>query len=286
MLKKRIIGAVISKNGIAVQSFNFKKYLPIGGVGVALEYLDNWGIDEIILVDIDATRKGKTDVLNNLKSYVKNCFVPLTYGGGLHNMSDVHLAFNNGADKVSFNQAFIHKPDIVEQTAAQFGTQGVVASIDFIENEDRLVLYDYVAQKPMKVDIISAVKKAQNLGAGEVLLNAVDRDGRYSGFAVDALKELEGLSIPIILMGGGRTASHFHEAFSNTNVSGLGAANMFHFVEHSVAKLRSQIRELEIRPNPFFNYDIHHFTEDQRLEKLPDHVLSDLLYQKLNDQKI
>ena len=286
MLKKRIIATVLVQNGIVVQSKGFRSYLPVGTVVISLEFLDKWGIDEIILLDISASRKKKQVVLENLDDLTRKCFVPITYGGGLDNISIVHEAFRKGADKVAFNAAFLNNKEVIAQTVAEYGQQSVVLSLDFFEKEDGSFLYDYLNRKITTIPINESIIQAQMLGIGELMLNCVNRDGKYNGFAVETVKKLTKLNVPLILSGGGRTAEHFKEAFDLPQISALAAANMFHFVEHSVTKLKARLKNEEIRTDSLFTYHDHTFELDQRLQKLPDGVLDDLFYEKICDQTI
>lgn len=286
MLKKRIIGIVIVKNNIVVQSYGFKKYLPVGSVNITLEYLDNWGIDEIILLDISATKNKSTTVLSDLKNHVKKCFVPLTYGGGLTSIEQVSLAFKSGADKVSFNNAFLHHPNIIRQTSLEYGAQSCVISVDVVKIKDNYKVYDYSEGTMTDLKIEDALQKIQDIGAGEILVNSVDRDGSYQGYDKELTNYFNTTKIPLILAGGARVASHFSDLFTSTNINALAAGNMFHFVEHSVTKLKSIISSELIREDDIVNYSEHKFEEDQRIIKLSDETLKDLMYQRLADKEI
>ena len=286
MLKKRIIATVIVKDGIVVQSKTFNKYLPVGKISVSLEFLDKWGIDEIVLLDISASKNGSKLVIEQLQDAVKNCFVPLTYGGGLKNMSMVHSVFHKGADKVSLNRAFFNDKDLISNVAKEFGKQSVVVSLDFVEKNGKALLYDYYNAKETKTDLKDAIIEAEQLGIGEILINCVNRDGMYNGYAINTIKSLKELSVPLIIAGGARGYMDFEECLNLHQVSGLAAGNMFHFVEHSVTKLKSQLKSKLIRKNLDFNYDNHTLSFDQRLEKLDDNKLEKFLYEKLLDREI
>ena len=286
MLKKRIIANVIVKNGIVVQSNQFKSYLPVGKIDVTLEFLDKWGIDEIILLDISATANNSSNVLNKLQQVVKNCFVPLTYGGGLKNLRMVHNAFYQGADKVSFNDAFFNNRELISKVSKEFGRQSFVLSIDFVEINEKAFVYNYIKSKTTKITLQEAITNAENLGVGEVLINCVNRDGMYNGFAINTIKSLQKSSLPIIIAGGAREPSHFQECLKLDKISAMAAGNMFHFVEHSVTKLKRMLKSKLIRKNLEFNYNDHLINSDQRIEKLSDEKLNSFLYQKLLDKDI
>lgn len=286
MLKKRIIAAVIAKDGVVVQSNQFKTYLPVGKIDVTLEFLDSWGIDEIVLLDISATKNGSSLVLDQLQEIVRNCFVPLTYGGGLRNISMVHKAFEKGADKVCFNSAFFNNQELISMVTEEFGKQSVVLSLDFIEEKDNSFLYNYQTGCSTNTTLQDAITKAEKMGVGEILINCVNRDGMYNGFAYETVKLLNNLSVPLIITGGARKASHFADCLNLKQVSAMAAGNMFHFVEHSVTKLKAQLKNKLIRKNLEFNYENHVIQEDQRIQKLSDSSLNEFLYEKLIDRDI
>lgn len=286
MLKKRVIAIVIVKDGIVVQSKEFKKYLPVGNISITLEFLDQWGVDEIVLLDISATKNNRNDVIDNLQESVRKCFVPLTYGGGLNNIEIVHDTFKKGADKVSFNHAFFNNPDLVSKTASEFGQQSVMVSIDFIEKNGEAWVYNYQTCEKKDITLQKAIYKAESLGVGEILINCVNRDGMYNGFAIETVKSLEKSSVPLILAGGARTSEHFLELLALDHISAMAAGNMFHFVEHSVTKLKSNLESELVRKDAEFNYLSHTIISDQRINKLPDEVLESFLYEKLLDRDI
>ena len=286
MLKKRIIATVIVKNGIVVQSKCFENYLPVGKIDVSLEFLDKWGIDEIILLDISATINNSSYVLDRLQQAVKNCFVPLTYGGGLKNLKMVHDAFFKGADKVSFNDAFFNNQDLISQVSKEFGKQSVVLSIDFVELNGGAFVFNYKKSEITKIPLQEAIINAENLGVGEILINCVNRDGMYNGFAINTLKSLKKSALPIIIAGGARDPSHFEECLKIDNISAMAAGNMFHFVEHSVTKLKRRLKSNLIRKNLEFNYNDHMICSDQRIKKLSDEKLDEFLYEKILDKDI
>ena len=286
MLKNRIIGLVIVKNGIVVQSKKFRQYLPVGDPKITLEYFDKWGIDEIILLDISATSSGETKTLNVLDEITSNCFVPVTYGGGLNSKERIYKAFNNGADKVSFNYILGKKNDLIQNTIKEFGRQSVVASIDFIETDNGNKVYDYSKNKNSNKNLYEFVEYIDNLGVGEILINCVNRDGTYNGFSLDSIKELKNIKAQLILSGGARKVKHFKKGFKIKNLSALAASNMFHFYEHSVSKLKANLKDCNIRQNNNILYDSHIFDSDLRIKKLNDNKLESLIYKKLIDEDI
>lgn len=286
MHKKRIIGIIIVKNGIVVQSINFNKYLPVGSIPIALQYLDNWGIDEIVIIDIDATRYGTKSILENLDLHSRNCFVPITYAGGLADIDSVRMAFKKGADKVMFNHSFISDPSLIQNTIKIFGSQSTIVSIDFVKNDNEYYVYNYLDGNRSNQSVKNLVDRAIDLEVGEILLNSVDNDGRYNGFEHRVLDELGDVQVPLILAGGAREADHFTKVFKKYNIDALAAGNMFNFVEHSAIKLKASMGLPDLRYDSYVNYRRQKLYDDQRLEKHDDEYLSELLYVKLLDRKI
>ena len=147
MLTKRIIASLIVRNGIVVQSFGFKKYLPIGKPAIALEYLSKWDIDEIILLDISSRKVEKSPNYEFIRKAVTKCFVPLTVGGGINSTEEIQKVLQSGADKVSFNNALINDHHLVQEASKLFGSQCVIASIDYLNVGGEFKVYDYLNKK-------------------------------------------------------------------------------------------------------------------------------------------
>lgn len=250
MLKKRIAAVLLVRNGIVVQSIGFGKYLPIGRPEIAVEFLNEWGIDEIILLDISATRLMKSPDIEMVNRVAKKCFVPLTVGGGITTLDHVRRLIRNGADKIAINQIAINSPNFINDVADIYGSQCVVASIDVCKtNNGKYQVFDYISSLKIKLTPEELAKKYSDNGAGEILLNSVDRDGSKAGFDLDLIALIsESISVPVICCGGAALPSHFLEVFTKTNVEAAAAANFFHYTEHSVTSLKAFLQnEISIR---------------------------------------
>ena len=284
MIKKRIIAVVPVLNNIVVQSFNFNKYLPIGRVDVTLEFLSRWGIDEIVLLDISKDKSNP--LLYSLKGHIQKCFVPITYGGGLNSIDRVKTAFKNGADKVSFNSCFTNDKELIKKTSSLYGEESIVISVDYsYDLNNHPFIYNYMTNKVTNISLYKYIEDSVSLGVGEILLNNVDKDGQYNGFDTKIIPIQEKYKTPIIFTGGARTSEHFLKGFNN-GAETLAAANLFHFTEHSVAKLKSNLNKIHIRKNPSFNYETHLINKFQRIKKLDDNLLDNMLYKKIEDHNI
>lgn len=288
MLKKRVVATVVVKDGIVVQSINFKKYLPVGKPPIALEFLNQWGIDEIILIDIYASRNKKEPDYNMVSKASKKCFVPLTVGGGISKIEHIEKLMQCGADKISLNNASIYQPKLISSAAHIFGDQCVVVSIDAILTNSGYKVYDYLNNKIINEHPSEHAKKSVELGAGEILINSVDRDGSYLGFDYELINSISKVvSVPVICSGGAKNADDFIKVFEKTNVSAASAANFFHFYEHSVNITKCGIKKkTEVRLETHADYIENEFDENYRLQKKSDHELEEMLFVRIEKEVI
>lgn len=288
MLKKRVVATVIVKDGIVVQSINFNKYRPIGKPNIALEFLSKWGIDEIILLDISATKNKTSPAFDLIASASKNCFVPLTVGGGITRVEHIQNLMHCGADKISLNSSAIYNPNLITSAANIFGDQCVVVSIDAVKTSTGYKVYDYLKKQSLNIEPSDFAKKIVDLGAGEILINSVDRDGSYSGYDLDLINQVSNnVKVPVICCGGAKNANDFLKVFQKTNVSAASAANFFHFYEHSVNITKSALkREIDVRLETHANYNDNIFDEDFRLQKKNDKELEEMLFVRITKEII
>lgn len=288
MLKKRVVATLVVKNGIVVQSINFKKYLPIGKPSVAMEYLNQWGVDEIVLIDISASRNIKDPNYSMITRASEKCFVPLTVGGGISKLEHIQKLMHCGADKISLNTATIHNPELITSAAKIFGDQCIVVSIDAISTAEGYRVYDYLNNNILDISPAIFAKKAVELGAGEILINSVDRDGSYLGFDIELINSVcELVNVPVICCGGAKNADDFVQVFQNTNVSAASAANFFNFFEHSVNITKSGIkRKMDVRLETYADYKENSFDENYRLLKKTDDELKEMLFVRIEKEVI
>lgn len=289
MLKRRIIAVVVVSGSIAVQSIGFRKYLPLGRPEIAVEYLARWGVDEIILVDISASRDGRGPNNEMVRRVAKNCHVPLTVAGGIKSVRHIGELLSSGADKVCINHAARSKPSFITDAANRYGNQCVVASIDVAMDKNyNPWVYDYLQSNLTEETPIDQASWMQEAGAGEILLNSVERDGSSLGFDNGLISSvLDATTIPIIAVGGAGMPAHFSESFSATGISALAAANIFHFWEHSITVVKSQIGlDIPIRRETGFNYSDAITDIEGRLLKKQDNFLEEMLYVKINQEVI
>jgi cyclase len=288
MLKKRIVASLVVRNGLVVQSIGFRKYLPVGKPNIAVEYLNHWGIDEIVFIDISATKKGHGPDYNMIRNSSEKCFVPLAVGGGISSLNEMKELMHCGADKIVLNQSALKNPQLVSKAASVFGNQCILVSIDVVKTEMGYRVYDYLDQCALQIEPAEFAKRMQNEGAGEVLINSVDKDGFYSGYDIELMNSIcESINIPVIASGGAKNAHDFIEVFKMTNVSGASAANFFHFTEHSVNITKSGIiKEVDVRLETYASYKKANLNEEFRLNKLSDEELENMLFVRIEKEVI
>lgn len=288
MLKKRIAASLIVKDGIVVQSIGFKKFLPLGKPAIAIEFLNQWGIDEIILLDISATKNNLEPDYKMIKNAALKSHVPLTVGGGINNVDQMKELMHSGADKIALNYAALTNRDLISKAAHIFGDQCVVVSIDALNDNGKYKVFDYINKKRLDLSVDKIAAEFQSLGAGEILINSVDRDGSYLGYDIDLINSVcNVVTVPVICCGGAKNAKDFIKVFEETNVSAASAANFFHFTEHSVNVTKSIIKkELDIRLETFADYKDSCYDVNIRLDKKSDEVLENMLFIRIEKEII
>jgi imidazole glycerol-phosphate synthase subunit HisF len=240
MLKKRLIAALPILDGIVVQSIKFEKYLPVGKPEIAVEFLSAWDVDEIILLDISASKNGSIFDLSAIKTISDQCFIPLTVGGGIQSIDQIRDVLTSGADKISINSAAIDRPDFVTEGANIFGGQCIVVSMDVKKMDDSHYEVFRLGFQPTGFDPIDWAQMIEARGAGELLVNSIDRDGTKVGYDISLIRRIsEAVKIPVIALGGVGSPSHFVEGIISGEVDAVAAGNIFHWNEHSAVKIKS-----------------------------------------------
>ena len=258
MLKTRIAATILIRDGVAVQSHDFRRHLPVGRPEIAVEYLNRWGIDEIVLLDMLATREGRAPDPALVERCAARCQVPLAVGGGVRYASDFVDLLHAGADKVVVNTAAVVDPALVTAAAARFGTQCVLVSIDARpDGQGGYRVWTEGGRRETDLTAADWARRAQLLGAGEILLNAIHRDGGGAGFDVGLIRAVaEAVDIPVIAQGGAGHPLHFSEA-ARAGAGAVAAANYWHHTEHSVATTKhflQQAGEPPVRLDTAFDY--------------------------------
>ncbi|MDR3491493.1 MAG: imidazole glycerol phosphate synthase cyclase subunit [Gammaproteobacteria bacterium] len=289
MLKTRVIGTVLVKNNIAVQSIGFNQYLPIGIPEIAINYLDRWGVDEIIVLHLDGRENKLPPTVEQVKSYAAQCQVPLTVGGGITDVSHIKQIIRSGADKVVINSSLIIHPEIIPEGKELFGQQSIVVSIDAKrQNNNTFIAYTHSGRTSTNLTAHSLAKRAVELGAGEIFINSIDQDGSKKGFDLELIRSVvKDIDVPIIACGGAGHPKDIQMAM-HCGAAAVAIGNMFHFTEHSVTTVKQYLKSLSepIRLDSSFQYQDFSFDIHGRPAKLNDNVLDSLRFQYIKEEEI
>lgn len=251
MLKNRLIPVVLLRNGVVVQSKGFQRYQRLGNPVTIVQRLTDWAADELIYLDIsrepgydlgrdDLNATNSSTIIEILNDISSRCFMPLTFGGGIRSLEDAVVRIRAGADKVSINSKPLEEPGFITTCAMEFGTQCVVVSVDALRKEDGTwEVYSGGGKHSTGRTPSAWAAEAESRGAGEILINSIDRDGKGNGYDIELINSVVGaVKIPVIAMGGVGTWEHFSECLQATKVSAIAAANIFHYTENSVYKAK------------------------------------------------
>ena len=247
MVKTRIIPCLDVKDGRVVKGINFLNLIDAGDpVEQAKHYSDN-GADEICFLDISASLENRDTMVNVVEKTANEVFIPLTVGGGISSIENIHALLKAGADKVSINSAAIKNPNIIKQASEYFGNQCIVVAVDAKKHNNDWFVYSHGGTKKTNLFALNWIEKIQDLGAGEILLTSMDKDGTKSGFDNVLLSEVsEFLKIPLIASGGVGTLNHFYDGVVKGKADALLAASVFHFNEISIKEVKKYLKEKNI----------------------------------------
>jgi cyclase len=244
MLTKRIIACLDVNAGRVVKGVCFSDLRDAGDpVEIARRHSDA-GADEIVLLDISATREERTTLLDVVRRAGRELFIPFTVGGGIRSLDEAAAVIEAGADKIAINSAAISNPELISQIAARFGSQAVVVAVDAKREpvNDGWRVWVAGGTKPTGIDVLAWVKEAEERGAGEILLTSMDRDGTKMGFDCEVTSQVfSSVSIPVIASGGAGGASHFVEVFETGRADAALAASIFHYGLSSIRELKSDL---------------------------------------------
>ena len=248
MLKNRIIPCLDVKNGRVVKGINFVELKDAGDPVEQAKIYSDGGADEICFLDITASNENRDTIIDIVKKTAKECFVPLTVGGGvrtIQNITDLLLA---GADKVSINTAAIKDVSFVKEASKKFGSQCIVVAIDAKQIGEDWIVYSAGGTIPTKMELFEWAKEVELRGAGEILFTSMSHDGTKKGFAHNALYRLsQGVNIPIIASGGAGTSQHFIDVFTQGKADAALAASVFHFNEIPLISLKETLKMNHIK---------------------------------------
>lgn len=248
MLAKRIIPCLDVKNGETVKGINFENLQYAGDpIELAKKYSDD-GADELVFLDITATNEGRKTTAQMVEKVAKQVFIPFTVGGGIVSLEDMKRLLQAGADKVAINSAAVKNPDLIKEASDYFGSQCIVVAIDAKRVDDDFYVFINAGQKNTGLKLIDWAKKAEKLGAGEILLTSMDADGTQNGFDLEMTKLVaENLNIPVIASGGaGAFVEHFVDVFEKAHADAALAASIFHYGTLPVKELKNGLKNSNI----------------------------------------
>ena len=254
-LAKRIIPCLDVENGRVVKGVNFVDIRDAGDpVEIARRYNEQ-GADEITFLDITASHEGRDTTVHTVEKIAEQVFIPLTVGGGIRAVEDIRAMLNAGADKVAINTAAIHNPELVREAAQRFGSQCIVVAIDAkrvddVDGAPHWEIFTHGGRKPTGIDAVAWAGKMAELGAGEILLTSMDRDGTKNGFELGVTRAItDAVEIPVIASGGVGTLDHLVDGILLGGADAVLAASIFHFGEFTVpeAKAYMAAKGIEVR---------------------------------------
>lgn len=251
MVAKRIIPCLDVKDGRVVKGTNFVNLKDAGSAVELSERYYHEGADELVFLDITATEEKRKTLIELVRDVAKVIRIPFTVGGGISSLEDIDALLKAGADKVSLNSAIVKKPTLISEASKRFGSQAVVAAIDIKTIDGNSKVFIKGGKDETELEGISWCKRAMELGAGEILLTSMDRDGTRSGYDLENLKAVsEIVSIPVIASGGAGSKEDFLNAFTQANVDACLAAGLFHYGELSIGDLKKYLinNGINVRP--------------------------------------
>lgn len=248
MLKHRVIPCLLLKNGGLVKTIRFKDPKYVGDPINAIRIFNEKEVDELIVLDIDASKNNRNPDFTLLEKIAGECFMPLCYGGGIRSLEDAKILFTLGIEKVSLQSALLEDMNLVSNIAYHYGNQSVVASVDFKRGKfGSLRLYSHLSGKMQKEPKITYLQRVVKAGAGEVLVNYVDRDGTMAGMDYDSIEEIsEALTVPLIVTGGVGSLEDIKKAIvAGASAVAAGSFFVFHGPHKAVLITYPQYQELE-----------------------------------------
>jgi cyclase len=244
MLHKRLITVLTFNDGVL---FRTKLFNP--DYRYTLNFVDAWSVDEIVILDV--TRPGQGNPANFesvVRKFASQCFVPLSVGGGIRSLEDARRMISLGADKVVVNSAMTERPELIAEIAKRYGSQCVVCSIDARRQENgRYEAMTHFATRPTGLDPASWAQRARDLGAGEVLITSVERDGSLSGYDLELCRQVVGaVQLPVLICGGAGKWEHFVEGFMQGGAAAVCTSNIYHFTEASICSAKAYLAKAQV----------------------------------------
>jgi cyclase len=243
MLAKRIIPCLDVKDGRVVKGVNFVNLRDAGDPVENGIFYDTEGADELVFLDITASSDRRRIILDMVKRVAETVHIPFTVGGGIRTVEDVRLILENGADKISINTAAVLNPELIRESAMRFGSQCIIVAIDAKRNiQNSWTVYRDGGRTPTERDAIAWAREACDLGAGEILLTSMDRDGTREGYDIELTSRIaESVPVPVIASGGVGSMEHMYEGLTAGKADAVLAASIFHFREISIREVKEYL---------------------------------------------
>jgi len=247
--KVRVMPTLLFKNVGLVKGIGFDSWRRVGSAMQAVKVYNMREVDELVFLDIIATREGRSPDFDTVDELADECFMPLAVGGGVRTVEDVRRLLKVGADKVVINTAAVETPELIRGVAERFGSQCVVVSIDARQHPDgRYEVYTHSGTRLTGLDPVSFARQAQALGAGEILITSIERDGTMIGYDYDLIRCVsEAVSVPVIASGGAGSYEHMAQALRVGKASAVAAASIFHFTQQTPLEAKRYLREQGLR---------------------------------------
>jgi cyclase len=258
MLKMRVIPCLDVKDGRTVKGVNFIDLIDAGDPVEQARLYDEAGADELCFLDITASHENRDTLFDVVGRTAEQCFMPLTVGGGVRTVDDIRKLLLAGADKVSINTAAVATPEFVREAAEKFGSQCIVVAIDVKQTEDakqsgggKWEIFTHGGRNPTGLDAVEWAQRMATLGAGEILLTSMDRDGTKSGFDVDLTRAVaDSIRIPVIASGGVGTLDHLVAGIRDGHATAVLAASIFHFGTYTIAEAKQYMENAGVAVRP------------------------------------
>jgi len=239
----RVIPCLDVSNGRVVKGVNFVDLRDAGDPVEQAQAYDAAGADELCFLDIGASHEGRGTIIDVVRRTAAVCFMPLTVGGGVRSAEDARALLLAGADKVAVNSAAVARPEVVAEIAERFGSQCVVASVDARRTGDRWEIFTHGGRNPTGIDALEHAVKLAELGAGELLVTSMDRDGTRDGYDLALTRAIaDAVNVPVVASGGVGNLDHLVEGVREGHASAVLAASIFHFGQHSIAEAHATLR--------------------------------------------
>jgi len=247
MLAKRIIPCLDVKDGRVVKGVNFINLRDAGDPVENAKVYNDEGADELVFLDITASVEKRKTMVDVVKRVAETIFMPFTVGGGIRDLKDISDLLNAGCDKVSINTKAVKDPEFIKKASDKYGSQCIVVAIDAKRKNDSWEVYIHGGRDATGIDAVEWAKKVASLGAGEILLTSMDRDGTKDGYDCELTKKIsESVTIPIIASGGCGKLEHFSEVLKDAKADAALAASVFHFKEFTVKEVKEYLKSKNI----------------------------------------